>query len=42
MDEEEETEVGFKMGTDDDEPLEPLDLPEEITDLDDDPDNRYH
>ena len=42
MDEEEEIEVGFKMGADDDEPLEPLDLPEEITDLDDDPDDRYH
>ena len=40
--EDEELEEGFKVNDDldEDEPLE--DMPEEIADLDDDPDDRYH
>ena len=43
-DEDEEAEVSFKMGADEDELGEPLDMPEEIPDLglDDDPDDKYH
>jgi len=38
----EEVEDSFKIGVDDDEPLEPLDIPEEMTDPEEDPDDRYH
>jgi len=40
--EDEEVESGFRMGVDDDEPLEPLDVPPEDLDLDDDPEDKYH
>ena len=43
-DEDEEVEAGFKIGADDDEMADPLDMPEEIPDmgLDDDPEDKYH
>lgn len=41
-DENEEIGGGFQMGADEDEPLEPLDIPEEPADPEEDPDDRYH
>ena len=38
--EDEELDGGFKMGGDDED--EPLDMPEDTPDLDDDPEDRYH
>lgn len=40
--EDEEIEDGFKVGADDDELGEPLDIPELSDDEEDDPENRFH